>query len=189
MGRIKAMKIKMVLICITICTAVALTACGKETDTNNSKTETVSSIENESQTESTGDADTSESVDEISQETFTRLAAENKELWKQVIALQYEEHKKEVQRSQEPDLEYDASNVKRHQEMAQALKVIQDINDGRTSYEDVLAYTAPDDVFTDIEVADFEEVSDEDLAEAIAEVKSQNAALKSLIDAMSHDDN
>ncbi len=180
------MKRKMILICFTVCAVVSLVACGKDTGMDNAKTGTASSTETESQANANGDAVTSESEDEISQEAFARLAAENKELWSQVISLQYEEHKQDVQRNQEPDLEYDAGNTKRHQEMAQAMKVIQGINDGEIDYEDVLGTSTLDDVFTDIEVADFEEVSDEDLAEAIAEVKSQNAALKSLIDAMSH---
>ncbi len=180
------MKRKIALICFTVCAMVALVACGNVAGTDNTKTQATSSAETEDQVKSTDETTISESSDEISQESFERLAAENKELWSQIIALQYEEHKREGYETQEPDLEYFANNEKRHQEMAEAFAIIQDVNAGHADYEDLIGYSTPVHIFTDIEVADFEEVSDEDMAEAIAEVRNQNAALKSLIDAMSH---
>jgi hypothetical protein len=77
----------------------------------------------------------------------------------------------------------------RHQEMTAAAMMMQNVIDGTSDYSSLLPEVQDGNMLEGIEIADFEEVSEEDLAEAIDEIRAQNEALSELISKMSPNSN
>ena len=161
------------IMAIVLCMLVLLTGCGSK-----------DAGQKDNMTSTSGEAGT-DNLDGTTREDFDSLAAENKELWNQVILLQNQQYKSLEKGVEDISLDYYANNAKRHQEMSQALMVIQDIVQERKDYSDVLVNYASGDILSEVEMADFEDVSDTDIPEAVAEIRQQNEALKSRIKAMS----
>ena len=118
-----------------------------------------------------------------SKEEFDRLAAENKELLNQAMTLMYEQHQALANEDLLPSFEsgkFYTDTTIRHQEMTAAAMMMQNVIDGTSDYSSLLPEVQDVNMLEGIEIADFEEVSKEDLEEAINEVEPRTKHFLSL---------
>ena len=168
---------------IVLFMTLLLAGCGKENvaETNSGTEVSITTDAKALETET-------ETSNEVSKEEFDRLAAENKELLNQAMTLMYEQHQTLANEDLLPSFEsgkFYTDTTIRHQEMTAAAMMMQNVIDGTSDYSSLLSEVQDVNMLEGIEIADFEEVSKEDLEEAINEVRAQNEALSELISKMS----